>query len=53
MSRLRHAERPAPGFPAHPWTFLYNEIKADDLTAKAVLNYYDGRPRGSLHQPEL
>lgn len=25
-------------------TFLYNEIKADDLTAKAVLNYYDARP---------
>ncbi len=25
-------------------TYLYNEIKADDLTAKAVLNHYDGRP---------
>ncbi len=25
-------------------TYLYNEIKADDLTAKAVLNHYDSRP---------
>lgn len=25
-------------------TYLYTEIKADDLTAKAVLNHYDGRP---------
>lgn len=25
-------------------TYLYSEIKADDLTAKAVLNHYDGRP---------
>ena len=25
-------------------SYLYNEIKADDLTAKAVLNHYDSRP---------
>ncbi len=25
-------------------SYLYNEIEADDLTAKAVLNHYDGRP---------
>ena len=25
-------------------SYLYTEIKADDLTAKAVLNHYDGRP---------
>ena len=25
-------------------TYLYSEIKADDLTAKAVLNHFDGRP---------
>lgn len=25
-------------------SYLYSEVKADDLTAKAVLNHYDGRP---------
>lgn len=25
-------------------SYLYTEIKADELTAKAVLNHYDGRP---------
>lgn len=25
-------------------SYLYTEVKADDLTAKAVLNHYDGRP---------
>ncbi len=25
-------------------SYLYTEIKADDLTSKAVLNHYDGRP---------
>lgn len=25
-------------------SYLYAEVKADDLTAKAVLNHYDGRP---------
>ncbi len=25
-------------------SYLYNEIEADDLTAKAVLNHYDNRP---------
>ena len=25
-------------------SYLYTEIKADDLTVKAVLNHYDGRP---------
>jgi len=25
-------------------SYLCTEIKADDLTAKAVLNHYDGRP---------
>lgn len=25
-------------------SYLYNEIKADDLTAKAMLNHYDSRP---------
>jgi len=25
-------------------SYLYTEIRADELTAKAVLNHYDGRP---------
>jgi integrase len=25
-------------------SYLYSQVKADDLTAKAILNHYDGRP---------